>query len=150
MSECYDYPVIIRWSFGKEGWAESGSLPPVEVAAPPEFGGPPGYWSPEHLFVSAVASCLMTTFAAIARNSNLEFVSLEVPAVGRLTCGEDHRYRMQEIVLRPRLVVAREQDQTRAVRILEKAHQGCLITNSIRSEVKLEPVVQVAHAPIGV
>lgn len=39
---------------------------------PPEFGGPERTWSPEHLFVAAVSSCLMTTFRAIAEMSELE------------------------------------------------------------------------------
>ena len=55
----------------------------VEVATPPEFAnGMPGIWSPEHLFVAAVNSCLMTTYLAIADNSKLPFVSFSSRATG--------------------------------------------------------------------
>jgi organic hydroperoxide reductase OsmC/OhrA len=144
MNDLHDYRVTVHWTVGREGWVESPSLPPVEVATPPQFGGPEGFWSPEHLFVGAVASCFMTTFVAIARNSNLEFLALDVPTSGRLDRGEDRRFRLREIRLRPRLEIANPQDREKALRILDKAHQGCLIANTILSEVKMEPSVECA------
>lgn len=148
MVETHDYPVTVDWRAGREGLAEAVSLPALEVAAPPEFGGPAGVWSPEHLFVASVASCYMTTFVAIAANSKLEFASLSVPAVGRLVRGVDRRYRIDRILLRPRLALLREEDRDKAARILEKSEQACLISASIRSEVVLEPAIEIAPDPM--
>jgi peroxiredoxin-like protein len=147
MVETHDYPVTVEWRAGKEGTAEAVTLPALAVASPPEFGGPAGTWSPEHLFVASVASCYMTTFVAIASNSRLEFASLSVPAVGRLVRGEDRRYRIDRITLSPHLALIRGEDRDRAIRILEKAEQVCLISASIRSEVVLEPTLEVAPDP---
>lgn len=122
------------------------SLPPLFVASPPEFGGPTGMWSPEHLFVAAVSSCLMTTFRAIAEMSGLEVVAYSDSASGTLTRGDDGLYEMTEVTLRPRVVIADPVKADRALRLLEKAEKVCLISRSIRSEVHLEPAVEIAAA----
>ena len=46
---------------------EGERLPPIASAPPTEFGGPGDRWSPETLFVAAVADCFVLTFRGIAR-----------------------------------------------------------------------------------
>jgi organic hydroperoxide reductase OsmC/OhrA len=53
---------------------------------------------------------------------------------------------MTEVTLRPRVVIADPVKADRAVRLLEKAEKVCLISRSIRSEVHLEPAVEIAAA----
>jgi organic hydroperoxide reductase OsmC/OhrA len=48
---------------------------------------------------------------------------------------------MTEITLSPTLVVNDETKIDRALRILEKSEAACLISNSIKTVVKLEPSV---------
>jgi organic hydroperoxide reductase OsmC/OhrA len=144
MSESHDYTLTVRWTSERKGMARAETLPPLEVATPPEFGGHPGIWSPEHLFVAALSSCLMATFLAIAANSKLEFRSFECPATGTVRRGEDRLFRVTEAVLRPRLVLAHAADRERAARILQKAEQACLISNSVRTTIRLEPVIEAA------
>jgi organic hydroperoxide reductase OsmC/OhrA len=142
----HDYPVTVRWIGEKEGVAESlDDLPPLPVSSPPQFGGPHGVWSPEHLLVAATSACLMSTFLAIANFSGLQVLWFEAPATGTLTRGEDRRYRMSRIVIRPRVTVTREADHERALRLLDKAHETCLVTRSLSSEVVIEPSVEIAH-----
>lgn len=113
----------------------------VEVATPPQFpGGVPGIWSPEHLFVAAVSSCFMTTFTAIAENSKLDFQSLNINADGVLG-KEDGRFMVTQITLKPELVIDDAAYREKAERILQKAEAACLISNSIRSEIILQPQV---------
>ena len=119
-------------------------LPDLEVDAPPEFRGHEGVWTPEHLFVAAVNSCFMTTFLAIAENSKLEFVSFSADAKGQLEKLDGQGFIMTEVVLRPKLLISHARDAERAGRILEKAERNCLISNSIKTEIKLEPEIKSA------
>jgi len=119
-------------------------LPDLEVDAPPEFKGHDGVWTPEHLFVAAVNTCFMTTFLAIAENSKLEFVSFSADAKGKLEKLEGQGFIMTEVVLRPKLLISHARDAERASRILEKAEKHCLISNSIKTETKLQPEVSFA------
>jgi organic hydroperoxide reductase OsmC/OhrA len=108
------------------------------VDAPPEFKGHDGVWTPEHLFVASVNSCFMTTFLAIAENSKLDIVSFKAAATGRLEKSDGRGFSMTEIKLHPKLVIRNAADFERANRILEKAEKHCLISNSIKSETRLE------------
>jgi organic hydroperoxide reductase OsmC/OhrA len=119
----------------------SADLPVLEVASPPEFQGQEHTWTPEHLFVASVNSCYMATFVAIAELSKLEVVSFTSTAVGKLEKTERQGYRITEIALRPKLLIRFASDAERAQRILEKAERNCLISNSITSDVTLEPEI---------
>jgi peroxiredoxin-like protein len=141
----YFYETEVEWTSARQGTLRAPNLPAVEIAAPPEFKGQDGLWTPEHLYVAAVNTCYMTTFLAIAELSKLEFVGFTCHARGRLEKPEGQGFKMTEIVLHPRLVIAHSRDQERAGRILEKAEANCLISNSIQTVVKLEPEITAAN-----
>ena len=118
---------------------------PLEVATPPQFpGGMEGIWSPEHLFTSAVLSCFMTTFLAIAENSKLPFRSFTCKAQGKLEKVEG-KYMMSAVHLLPVLQLEDEALTEKAKRILAKAEEHCLISNSIKSSVTMEASVIIAE-----
>lgn len=143
--EAHTYQVDVHWVAGRIGEASSPELlNVVDVATPPQFpNGVEGVWSPEHFFTAAVNSCFMTTFLAIADNSQLKFSTFDCQAMGKLE-KVDGALMMSEIALRPKLTILDEEDEAKALRILERAERACLISNSIRSRVILEPEVQVA------
>jgi peroxiredoxin-like protein len=141
MESQYSYTTEVEWTGERRGDLSAPHLPDLEVDAPPEFKGHEGVWTPEHLFVAAVNSCFMTTFLAIAENSKLEFVSFSADAKGKLEKLEGQGFIMTEVVLRPKLLVSHARDLERAGRILEKAEKHCLISNSIKTETRLDPEV---------
>lgn len=136
------YNVDLSWKSDRKGEISSPELTQIiEVATPPEFPkGMAGIWSPEHLFTAAVSSCFMTTFLAIAENSNLEFISLSCPAKGKLDRVEG-KFVMSEVLLEPVVTIANETDREKAEKIIIKAERACLISNSITSEIILKPNV---------
>jgi peroxiredoxin-like protein len=140
----HTYEIDIKWNGDRRGVLHSPVLPQdIEVATPPEFkGGIPGIWSPEHLYVAAVNSCLMTTFLAIAENSKLQFTSFESNGVGMVD-KVDGKYQVTEIILRPKLTIPNPADEARANRILEMSERACLISSSIKTIVKLEPEIMI-------
>ena len=143
--EAHKYHVNLEWKTDRKGEISSPILDQkIEVATPPEFPkGMSGIWSPEHLFTAAVSSCFMTTFLAIAENSNLEFESLTCPAEGVLD-KEDGIFAMTEILLKPAVTIPNEADREKAEKIMIKAEKACLISNSITSKVHLESKVIIA------
>ncbi|HLN97193.1 MAG TPA: OsmC family protein [Pyrinomonadaceae bacterium] len=141
MEEKYFYSTEVEWTGQRGGDLRSPVLPNLHVDAPPEFKGHDGAWTPEHLFVASVNSCFMTTFLAIAENSKLEFTSFKADARGKLEKLEGQGWVMTEITLHPQLVVSHARDAERASRILQKAERGCLISNSVKSQIRMEPEV---------
>ncbi len=143
-----NYNVEINWEISRKGiicspelkW-ENGVC--IEVASPSEFNkGIEGIWSPEQLFVAAASGCLMTTFLAIAKNSILDFTSFSCQAKGNMEMIEG-KLRISEILLEPVVVITNEMHRNKAIRILKKAKNDCLITHSIKSKITLETTIQV-------
>lgn len=142
MSNIHQYEVNLQWERERKGVLSSPILPTqIEVATPPDFDkGMTGIWSPEHLFVASVTSCLMTTFFVIAENSKLEFLSFDCNATGIVDKVEG-QYSVIEIILKPRLIIPSTQHLDRAKRILEMSEKACLISNSVKTKITLESTV---------
>jgi organic hydroperoxide reductase OsmC/OhrA len=84
----------------------------------------------------------MTTFLAIAENSTLDFISFSCQAKGKLEMLEG-RSMMSEILLKPTVVIHNEQYKDKAIRILKKAEDACLISNSVKSKITMEIMIEV-------
>jgi peroxiredoxin-like protein len=149
MNTMHEYEVDVKWQGERKGFMISPELPlGLEVATPPEFPkGMKDIWSPEHLYTAAVASCLMTTFLAIAENSKLEFRNFDVKSKGILQ-QVDGKFLMTEVQLFPMVEIARESDRERTNRIIRKAEAACLISNSIKSKVTSQPEIKVAAVTV--
>ena len=115
-------------------------VPEIESTAPPEFGGPPGHWSPETLLVGAIADCFILSFRASARAARLPWLSLAVDVEGVLEKCEGTT-RFTRFTISPRLVVAPGSTETIAHGVLQHAKRGCLITNSLVGECELAATV---------
>ena len=149
MEAAQRYRVLAWWSSGRTGLAKSDSAPnAIHFTAPPEFGGLEGRWTPEDLLLSAVASCYTTTFRALADYSELEYADLEVE-VGGMIRKTDSGYSFSEISIRPKLTISGEQEQARALRLLQKAKELCLVSRALSVEQTFEPQLQIGAARVG-
>lgn len=117
-------------------------LPEIITAPPAEFGGPGDKWSPESLLVAAVADCFILSFRAIARASNLDWKTLTCDASGTLDRVE-RVTRFTAIAVNARLTVPAGTNVETAEKLLHKAEQSCLITNSLIADSSLSIDVRV-------
>jgi peroxiredoxin-like protein len=145
MNQAHYYETDLKWDTDRKGTITSPVLTDsIEVATPPQFPkGMENIWSPEHLLVAAVNSCLMTTFLAIAENSKFEYVSFHSNAIGKLEIVEG-KYLISEITLKPVLEICNEADKERADRVLQKSEAACLISNSVKARIVYQPEVKFA------
>lgn len=116
----------------------------IGFSAPPEFYGQPGEWTPEHLFVGAVASCFISTFSGMADYSKFGFRALDLEVEGLLEKDEGG-WRFTQVIVRPRLNIAHDRDSERANRLLQKAEKACLVARSLACPVTLEPKVETSQ-----
>ncbi len=155
--EPHYYNVDVTWNSERKGVMcspelKSGTISNgcIDVATPPQFPkGVEGIWSPEHLFTAAIASCFMTTFLAIAENSKLNFKAFSCTAKGKLDKPENQPMTMTEVLLYPSVTLYDEADRERAIRVLNKSEQACLITNSVKSRVTMEPSVVISTESVA-
>ncbi|MFH1784542.1 MAG: OsmC family protein [bacterium] len=138
----YFYKVKLKWKEAKTGVVSSGDRPDIQVSAPVEFDGQQGLWTAQNLLVASVVSCFMTTFVFQAKKHGLEFSSLDIAAQGLLEKVED-TFMISKIELIPHLVIYSLVDKDKAEKVLQRADQFCLISNSIKSKIFLIPDVEI-------
>jgi peroxiredoxin-like protein len=144
MEAKYIYHASAQWHQDHHGVVEleHGAPRLINFSAPPEFGGESGFWTPEHFFLTAVASCFAATFRAVAKASKLDFQGIEV-AVDGVIEKEPGGFRFTKINLKPVAIIFAEDERERAERLLEKAEKLCLVTRSLSCTVELEPKILV-------
>lgn len=120
---------------------ESQGLPALEANAPPEFGGPDGYWSPETMLTGAVASCLILTFRALASARKLEWSNLEVDCTGEVDKTREG-LKFTKFNLNAVLTVGADVDEAKAREILLNAKKYCLVTASLATETEMTAEVR--------
>ena len=148
METSYLYRTHAIWTMRRRGIVSADDVPrTINFSSPPEFQGEPGLWTPEHLLVASVATCFLATFRALAENSRLQVVRLEVEAEGTLE-KQEGGFRFTRVVIRPALTIADAADEERARKMLEKAERACLISRSLSSHIELQARIEVgALAP---
>lgn len=111
----------------------SPGLPEIATAPPPEFDGPGDVWSPEMLLCASIADCFVLSFRAIARASKLEWSELACRVEGILE-RVDGVAQFTHYRTFASLKVPSEPAGEKVRRLLERAEQICLISNSLRGE----------------
>ncbi|EED31358.1 OsmC-like protein [gamma proteobacterium NOR5-3] len=127
-----DSPVVLR----------ADNLSEIVTAPPAEFGGPGDKWSPEALLVAAVADCFILSFRAIARASKLDWSDIQCSASGTLD-RVDRVTQFTAINVDAALSVPAGTDVDKAEKLLHKAEQSCLITNSLIANSTLSTTITV-------
>lgn len=143
-SKVYTYRTSLKWTERKMGMLSSPGKPDLHVATPPEFKGHEGIWSPEDLFVASVNVCVMSTFLAFAERAGLSFVTYESGAEGRVEL-VDGKLQVSSIALTPRVTVKSSVDVEKASELLMKAEGNCLVSNSVKTQVTMNPTVDSAQ-----
>jgi len=113
LEDTHEYRVIAWWASGRTGLAKSDSAPnSIHFAAPLQFGGLEGRWTPEDLLLCAVAGCFTTAFRVLAENSKWEYTDLEVEAAGKVDKANSG-YSFSHIILKPHLQIIGEGERAR-------------------------------------
>ena len=150
METRYTYHASAQWHQHDRGFVEleHGAPRLINFSAPPEFGGEPGLWTPEHFLLAAVSSCFIATFKAVATASKLDFQGIEV-AIDGVIEKDSGGFRFTKVSLKPVVIIFAEQERERAQRLLEKAERLCLVTRSLSCTIELEPKI-LAENPVAV
>lgn len=108
-------------------------------SASPEYFGNSNMSNPEELLASALASCHMLTFLAIASKSGYNIQSYNCKAEAILGKNDEGRMSVTEITLTPEIVYNGDKrpsdDQLKSLH--EKAHKNCFIAQSLKTKVNV-------------
>jgi organic hydroperoxide reductase OsmC/OhrA len=99
-----------------------------------------GAMDPEQAFVASLSACHMLWFLDLAARAGFVAATYRDEAAGTLAPGPDGRQIMTRVVLRPRIDwTGRAPTASELADLHHQAHEECFITNSVKSEVVIEP-----------
>jgi organic hydroperoxide reductase OsmC/OhrA len=131
---------------GYEGYdrTHAGATPPagteLVLSSDPAFRGDPGLVNPEQLLLLAAASCQLLSFLAVAARARVDVLEYDDDADAEMDM-DDRPARITRITLRPRMVVSGA-TRERVEHLVGVAHGECFIANSLRSEMMIEPTIE--------
>jgi uncharacterized OsmC-like protein len=125
-----------------------GNGPEMAFSAPPDAHGHPDVLTPEDAFVGSVNTCIMMMFIWAAERFKLNLLSYECRAEGTKLIELDRTEIFTHLHLWPIIRVAAGGEgsgkvEARVRRALRAAEKYSLVANSVKSEVLIEPTIQV-------
>ena len=148
MSRTATYHTRVTWKGEHWGRIQMGNGPEMDFSAPPDMQGHPGVLTPEDAFVAAVNTCVTMMFLWTTERFKLDLVSYECEAEGTKLIELDRTEIFTSVTLRPKIVLrAHGEEQSvldkRVRRALESAQKYSLVANSIKSQVRVDPAIEV-------
>lgn len=152
------YSAEILWQRGEQSfldnrysrahlWRFDGGLE-VPASSSPQVVPLP--WSdasavdPEEAFVASLSSCHMLWFLSLAAQQGFQVDRYQDQALGVMAKNAESRLAMTEVLLRPRVCFGgeRQPDAEQLHALHHRAHEACFIANSVKTEVRCEPVLE--------
>ncbi len=135
-SEDFTYPNYSRthlWTFG-------GGIQ-VQASAAPEYVGKAELVNPEEAFLASLSSCHLLTFLAIASFRKFKVTTYTDNPVALVEKNESGKMFVSKAYLRPKVEFSGVNlpDENQIKEMHEKAHMECFISNSVLTEVFVEP-----------
>jgi len=126
----------LEWAGEKKGIIRSPDNPDVAVAAPPEFDGHIGLWSPEELLLSSVETCTLLTFLWFVNKQRLTLISYHSKTTGTIT-SVDHAFQFTDITVNITIEVRSDHDKTMLEKNIPRIERACLVSNTLKPVVHL-------------
>lgn len=148
MSRTATYHTTVTWKGEHWGHIVMGNGPEMDFSAPPDAQGHPDVFTPEDAFVAAANTCIMMMFIWAAERFKLALLSYECRAEGTKLIGLDRTETFTHLRLWPVIRISAGQEEVafiekRARRALQSAQKYSLVANSVKSEIVVEPKIEV-------
>jgi len=108
----------------------------------------PAAVDPEELFVASLASCHMLWFLSIAAQQGFRVDSYADNAAGVMAKAPSGKLVVSVVTLRPVVCFSGERMPSREehARMHHRAHEECYLANSVKTEVRCEPLLATASS----
>ncbi len=125
--------------------SEAGRL---EVAPPPEFGGPGGAWSPEALLVASIVSCKASTLRFFLRKRKVPVEAFSVRGRGVMEkTSEGLRFTSFEVTMRLRVREGKRPSGEELDTLKELVEKYCPVSAAVTPRAAV--VLELESAPDG-
>ena len=148
MSRTASYQTDVSWTGEHWGHIRMGNGPEMKFSAPPDAQGHPGVLTPEDAFVAAANTCIMMMFIWAAERFKLQLQSYTCRAEGTKLIELDRTEIFTDLRFWPIIRVAAGAEdpslvEARTRRALLAAQKYSLVANSVKSNIAIEPKIEV-------
>lgn len=133
------YSASISRTFASRGRVDAPPRPSLHGGPSSEFDGDAASWSPEHLLLSSLGICMLTTFEAFAARDGIQVLDWNASINGTVDRSPDGLM-FSSIVMCLDMELAGNVDHVE--RTIEDAKQYCLVLNSLRVPVVIETSIR--------
>jgi len=150
MSRTATYHTTVKWKGEHWGHIQMGNGPEMDFSAPPDAQGHPGVLTPEDAFVAAANTCIMMMFIWATERFKIKLLSYECRTEGTKLIELDRTEIFTHLRLWPVIRVSADGQEPRKVearvrRALQSARKYSLVANSVKSEVIIEPTIEIVN-----
>jgi organic hydroperoxide reductase OsmC/OhrA len=148
MSRTAKYNTTVNWKSEHWGHVVMGNGPEMDFSAPPDAQGHPGVLTPEDAFVAAANTCVMMMFIWASERFKLNLISYDCRVEGTKLIGLDRTEIFTQLHFWPRIRISTGGEDPKVVeartrRALAAAQKYSLVANSVKSEIVIEPQIEV-------
>ena len=148
MSQTATYHTEVTWKGEHWGHVVLGNGPEMDFSAPPDAQGHAGVFTPEDAFVAAANTCIMMMFIWAAERFKLKLLSYACKVEGTKLIELDRTEIFTHLRFWPVIrIAAGDEDpevvRARTLRGLQAARKYSLVANSVKSEIVIEPQIEI-------
>jgi organic hydroperoxide reductase OsmC/OhrA len=148
MSRTAVYNTTVAWKGEHWGHIVMGNGPEMDFSAPPDAQGYPGVFTPEDAFVAAANTCIMMMFIWATERFKLDLISYKCRAEGNKLIELDRTETFTHLRFWPIIRVGAQGQEPAKVearirRALGSAQKYSLVANSVKSEIIIEPQIEI-------
>jgi organic hydroperoxide reductase OsmC/OhrA len=136
------YNASLSRTFASRARVDAPPRPSLDGGPSRQLDGDTAAWSPEHLVLSSLGLCMLTTFEAFAARDGIELLAWEARARGTVDRTPEGLM-FTSIVLMIDIEISGNVELVE--RTLEDAKQYCLVLNSLRVPVVIETEIRTPH-----
>jgi organic hydroperoxide reductase OsmC/OhrA len=134
----HQYKSTITRTFASRGRVASAAKPTLSVGPSPQMDGDVATWSAEHLLLSSIGTCLLSTFEAIATRDGIQLHWWEATVTGQVEQTIDG-LQFTRIVAEIEMEIDGNSEVVEAT--LEDTKNYALVTNALRVPVVVEATI---------
>ena len=148
MSRTATYHTTVSWKGEHWGHIVMGNGPEMDFSAPPDARGHAGVFTPEDAFVAAANTCIMMMFIWATERFKLKLLSYDCRVEGTKLIELDRTEIFTHLRLWPVIRIAAGEEEpsvveARTCRALQSAQKYSLVANSVKSQIVVEPTIEI-------
>ena len=136
----HDFVVHTSWRGGREEIGKvNGDVISEQISIPSSLGGNGTGTNPDEMLVAAASSCYIISLAATLERAKFTNIHLEIKSIGSAVF-ENGKFKMEKSLIIQQYLLQKKKTHLnkRLPKLLDIADHHCMISNSIRNNVKIE------------